>query len=431
MKQLSPLAILLAFTLSACQQDEQPLPEAPKQHSISILYGNNQQGFFNEWLPDSLVIQALDPEGMPAVGWKIQFDIIAGDGSVNNSDLGTDSSGIFYTYWVMGCTEEPQEVAAYLLNALGKPIDTAIFSASVSPPNGWGRACGMPCNYGDSDREFETFDGRVYLVNCKSIYTTDNYGANWEEIEGIPTLSPSSTIFDLQFNSQGRMYILTEKDGIFYSEDHKNWTAINGDLPGFLNPLAFLVEDSSMFVSFYGHGLFRSVDGGNSWQNIPVEGENNWRFEYIRRHPNGDLYLLDTWYTLRKSADNGDTWEEITLDNQLNRLREVEAFEIDDSGILYFGESRAQLSMFSTDTYQSEKQSFYEANHSSQYVSDIRFANGIVYFVIKGNPTPGIYSSENWERQDIGFKKSVYSHYLQSDGTFLINSQDGLYYFNQ
>lgn len=154
------------------------------------------------------------------------------------------------------------------------------------------------------------------------------------------------------------------------------------------------------------------------------------KYFHINRHPNGDLYLFDEWNNLWHSTNYGDNWNKINLDYKYRNYK-VEDFIIARDGTLYIGAGDATISILSSDTYTGTMHSFYKMNHSSQHVEDIQIINDFVYFTVNGNPTPGIYTSQNWERLDLGFEGQINNYYLKKDRTFMLLSRDGLYYYNK
>jgi len=221
----------------------------------------------------------------------------------------------------------------------------------------------------------------------------------------------------------------TKDDGIYYTEDYVTWNQINSGILDHRDPMTFFVEDTCLFISFYFDGLYRSTDNGLFWSKLLIDGKSDDRYVFINRHPNGDLYLFDKWDNFWHSTDNGDNWDRIPLDYKYTNY-EVEDFIIDKEGTLYIGAGDATISILSSETYQGTIYTYYEWNSSSQHVEDIKILDDIVYYTVNGNPEPGIYSSQNWHRLELGFDNQIYTYHLKTDGTFLIASYDGVYYYN-
>lgn len=397
--------------------------------SLEIVHGNQQTGVYNSLLQDSLVVKVTDKEGNPVSKAPVSFELKAGSGDISPDWILTDTLGLAYVYWTIGCHSDYNELTAYLNDSISNKIDSLTFSATASLPIGWGKSCGIEYT-GPFETVFREHNGTIYLVNYDMIYTTNDGGISWQEYENMPPLSMHSDIYDIQFNSKDWMYIATESDGIFYTEDYVTWKQINNGISDHRDPMTFLVEDTCLFISFYFGGLYRSTDNGQLWRKLLIDGGSSDRYVFINRHPNGSLYLFDKWDSFWHSNDNGDNWDRIDLDYEYTNY-EVEDFIIDKDGTLYIGAGDATISIVSSETYQGTMHSFYEMNHLSQHVEDIKIIDDIVYFTVNGSPEPGIYSSQNWNRLDLGFENRIYTYHLKSDGTFLIASSDGVYYYNE
>lgn len=424
MKRKLIFVLALLLSIISCEKGKtDPEPDNSKL-SLEIVHGNNQTGFYNLLLQDSLVVKATDNIGNPVSGAPINFEIRAGSSDISPDWVFTDSIGLATVKWTIGCNSDYNELEAYLNNSVSNKIDSVTFFAYASLPDGWGKSCGIEDGI-YRNPVFREHNGIIYIACDKMIYKTSDGGISWQEIDNMPVLSLASYIFDIQFNSKGWMYLATDMDGIFYTEDYATWDRI------LLNasPTTFLVEDTCIFASFNRSGLYRSSDNGQSWSHLLIDGKSDGNY-FINRHPNGDLYLLDNWPNLWHSTDNGDNWNLIPLEYKYTSFS-VKDFIIDEDGNLIIGAEDAKISILSSETYQGSILSFYERNLWVQYVDDIKIVDDIIYFTVNNNPEPGIYSSQNWDRLDLGFDKTIKNYHLKTDGSFLIASSDGVYYYNE
>jgi hypothetical protein len=142
------------------------------------------------------------------------------------------------------------------------------------------------------------------------------------------------------------------------------------------------------------------------------------------------LYLFDKWSVIWISKDYGKSWAQVQMEYKY-RYSPVYDLEIDKDGQIYIGANDATISKISPLTYTGETHRYYEMNHYSQNVEDIKIINNTAYFTVIGSPSPGVYSSQNWSRLNLNFNKRVNNYYLRPDGTFLLISDDGLYYYNE
>ncbi|MBU2555745.1 MAG: hypothetical protein KKF98_14925 [Bacteroidetes bacterium] len=438
-KLITTLFVLPFFFLLSCHKDEISPTQKAAFGKLEITHGDNQSGYFGEYLSDAIAIKASSNSVHRK--YLIKWEMIQGNGSIEQGhydygkDFFVDSTGILEIKWRLGCDNNIQKVKMILyvdsarneynyLNYYSKPSDSLIISANGTKPIGWARSCG--CDNLDSySSKIVSYDNNtLYLVN-QGLYSSKDDGLNWYEVEGVPELG---NVVDAEFNSLGWLYILTRDNGICYTKDFISWQFINNGILDYRNPTTFFVDDTTLFVSFYFDGPYKTSNNGEFWRKLLVDTHGD-RYYHINRHPNGDLYVFDKWDNFWHSTNNGENWVEIDLDYNFTNYK-VEDFIIGIDGTLYIGSGDATISIVSSDTYTGTTHSFYEMNNSSQHVEDIQIVNDIVYFTVNGNPTPGIYSSQNWQRLELGFEGGISNYYLKKDGAFLILSNDGWYYYN-
>ncbi len=433
------LFILFVF-LVACNKDESDSLNPPYSE-LHIQQGNNQSGFFGEFLANPIIIQASsDQEG---TRFMIKYQMLRGNGSIEkpagslwSDQIELEKNGKLEFKWSMGCDFPDQQIKLFLYTDsvslhngsrlyYSSPSSSIIINAEGETPIGWGKSCGY--EYIDPiESKIITHNGStLYLVNT-DLYSSEDNGINWALLENTPDWNK---IIDAQFNSQGWLYVLTYDKGVCYTKDLKNWEYINNGIIDHRYPYAFLVEDTTLFVSFHFDGLYRTRDNGNFWRKLLV-GDVGSELHNVNRHPNGDLYLFDKWGILWNSTNDGDSWTKLIVENQYIRSPLFD-LKIDNEGLIYIGASEARISVLSADTYTGEIHSFYEMNHSSQHVDDISFYENNVFFTVNGNPRPGIFSSQHWNRLNLNFEDDVSNYYIKKEGDFLIISSKGIYYYTE
>ncbi len=146
-------------------------------------------------------------------------------------------------------------------------------------------------------------EGRIWSVwsNWHDLPRMKMFNDNWPNALGMPALSTDG----------GRTWVA------------KNW-GIPGNAPQthiLIDPLS-PVDNRTLYVCAFGKGVYKSVDGGNRWEDASVGlGENRsaWR---ITRAPEGTLYLVVVRNgternvipgALYRSRDGAASWESLPL----------------------------------------------------------------------------------------------------------------------
>jgi len=433
-------ALLLTCTLLAgCKKtDNKPVSTAGPKAKLVLVHGDAQSGTYGQDLHDSLVVQIMPPVGKTAMQYAVTFNMLQGNGQVEGVQAGGSLSPQYGTNslvqikWRLGCNNPAQKLTIYLYaDSLinyggapkGPPDDSLVVSASGSKPNGWGRACG--CNTPSYMTKIATFDKKTFFMAAAGLFSSTDGGINWSKVNGVPYWS---TVQDVQFNSKGWMYILTANNGIYYTQDGQTWTAINNGILDMRTPTAFTVAGDWMFVSFYFDGPYFTNNNGAFWQKFLV-GYGSQRFYLFRRHPNGSIYMFNDWTNMLISTDTTKTWQIIPTNGaQVNYA--AYDMEIGPDGNVYVGSDWATIATFAPVTNQITYKSFYQWNASDQPCNNINFYNGDVYFLLNDNPQPGIYQMSTWSRLDLGFTGPISAYFIRPDGSFLLMTNDGLYYKN-
>ena len=138
------------------------------------------------------------------------------------------------------------------------------------------------------------------------VYRSTDNGLNWNSI------MPSGIIFAITIDSYDRIYVGGYGTGVFRSTDFGNtWNDVNNGLLNHdiksisLSPIGNLYVGTDYTSDT--QGLYLSTDGGNSWTktglSIPPSVQS------IVFNSDGHLFLIGPGDGLRRSTDNGISWE--------------------------------------------------------------------------------------------------------------------------
>ncbi len=182
----------------------------------------------------------------------------------------------------------------------------------------------------------------------KLLRSTDQ-GASWEDI--ISNMPANSTVYSLDILPNGDLIAGGANQVLRSSNNGDTWTFMSNipnPQPGYYITYAVQTNangDIFLFPStFTPEGIYRSTDGGNSWQEIANDISSQISTFYIEDDgtilagmsvygvPNNGPYLY-------KSTDNGDTWSASDTGIQLEDQAKVTAI-INVAGIYYVGTTK-------------------------------------------------------------------------------------------
>lgn len=178
------------------------------------------------------------------------------------------------------------------------------------------------------------------------VFRTTDGGTTWGSLQGVevPALS---FVFDVNGDT---LYVLASKKGIFRSRDNgATFEAIPGasknskdrdSITKTLPEVTSIATDPSRSGTLYAGtktGLFRSVDFGDTWSEVPViESSKKFPVRAIAINPaNSNEIIYSAALAVYKSIDGGLTWSVY----QMNADRAVGMIRYDtlDSSVIYLG----------------------------------------------------------------------------------------------
>jgi photosystem II stability/assembly factor-like uncharacterized protein len=120
--------------------------------------------------------------------------------------------------------------------------------------------------------------------------------------------------------SPSKMYaaawsVETQQSGdLFYSNDAgKTWETLPAMHNKSIRAMAISASDSNTLVAGAVDGVFRSTDGGKSWQKISSSNSDIHSIESIAVDPkNSDVIYAGTWHLAWKTTDGGANWHHIS-----------------------------------------------------------------------------------------------------------------------
>lgn len=195
--------------------------------------------------------------------------------------------------------------------------------------------------------------GRTWLNNSRSSgtpWTNTTYMLAFDPRQAGKTWAAMSNTHDIPHWT----YIhdrVKGQGGVCVSDDHgQTWKVSSQGLPE--SPCTSIALDPSspvdsrtLYVTMYGQGVYRSVDGGKTWakksSGLPAD---NGHVFLVKRHADGTLFACVTGLRqelkfpvlggLYRSRDGGESWESITLSQPLHWPVGFD-FDPKDSKVIY------------------------------------------------------------------------------------------------
>jgi len=163
---------------------------------------------------------------------------------------------------------------------------------------------------------------RIFLgTSTGELFLSSDSGQSWSRFAHLGTgddfvldhiiISPkdSNTIYVAAWSAQSQQVgeLFRSKDG------GKSWEALPGMHNKSIRALAMAASDSKVLVTGTLEGVFRSKDGGNNWERIsPANHAEIKNIESIAIDPKDpNVVYAGTWHLAWKTADGGANWQHI------------------------------------------------------------------------------------------------------------------------
>lgn len=209
-----------------------------------------------------------------------------------------------------------------------------------------------PLNIGGriTDIEISSEDANTYYVGAASggIFKTTNSGETWQPIFDDQAMLAIGDI-EISKNDNDLIYVGTgevnagggslayDGDGVYSSDDGGlTWESKGLEEVGSIGKVIIdPLDDETVFVGAMGplfrndtnRGVYRSLDGGDTWEQVLFIAENTGIVDMVIHPTNSDIIYAVAWQRERtvenrtyggensgiyKSIDGGDTWSELT-----------------------------------------------------------------------------------------------------------------------
>lgn len=304
MKNRIIIICCLIALISSCEKYPVPSYQNLKDYRFNKS-GSDQKAFASNYLNDSISVQIKNLiTNSYTKGLRVQFNVMAGGGSIDQSTIFTDDNGYAYTNWKLGDETSQQLVKANVFDYTGKILTEIDFRAFGFRYNTWDTVTIRPDRC-ISDMVADTINNLTFMTCGSTLYKQgDNY-FEWEEIYNI------DQIHTIEIDNEGTIYAGTWLGKLFKSTDQgETWLACTNPIPDYSGPFElFITSDNYIWITFWDYGIRGSKDGGLTWTKDSIGLDIQEQMNDVFRLSNGTLLSLSlNKLVILKSEDDGKTW---------------------------------------------------------------------------------------------------------------------------
>ncbi|MCK4345597.1 MAG: exo-alpha-sialidase [Bacteroidales bacterium] len=290
--------------ISSCEKNPDPSYQNLEDYRFNKS-GSDQKAFACNYLNDSISVQIENlVTNSCSKGLQVQFNVLTGGGSVDQSTVISDNNGFAYTDWKLGEGTCRQLVRANVLDYTGKLLSEIDFSAFGFRYNTWDTVTTRP-DIRISDMVADTINNFTLMTSSSTLYKQgDNY-FEWEEIYNI------DHIHTIEIDNEGTLYAGTWYGELFKSTDQgETWLTCTNPIPDYTGPFElFVTYDNYIWVTRWDHGIRGSGDGGLTWTKDTIGLDTQEQMNDVYRLSNGTLLSLSlNKLAILRSEDDGKTW---------------------------------------------------------------------------------------------------------------------------
>jgi photosystem II stability/assembly factor-like uncharacterized protein len=236
-----------------------------------------------------------------------------------------------------------------------------------------------------------------------------------------PTNGPyGGFVYALAINANGHLFAGTYEGGIFRSMDGgESWEHGDNGLKSKIISALAINANGHIFAGTELSGAFRSTDNGNSWQEINNGLASNF-IDVFAINQNGHIFAGNYLGEIYRSTNNGDTWTKL---NSGWTNTGISSIAINSNGHIFVATFHQGV-FRSTDNGNSWTQVYYDLfnptmNHlvinSQGFIFGATF-NGVLYSIDNGN---------TWTKLDNNFNKAVLSLVINTNGHIFAGTNRG------
>ncbi|GEM_PF-2664723 len=250
-----------------------------------------------------------------------------------------------------------------------------------------------------------------------AIYRSVDRGTTWSQL-----ITPEKRVYELSLCSSQKLYAGFHTQGVAVSSDNGDtWTRLPNGLPSDAWVGDILVFGDTLYANAYGDDLFRSYNGGATWEGLHTPTP---YISGVVKEKNGNLFVAAMGQGVLFSSDSGKTW--VYKNNGFPATRKVSEIVTFD-GTLYTGDDYAGTGIHRS-TNGGESWERVGERVLPRYVGDLTAnQDGNLY---AGFSPGGVYRSSDrgttWEYCGLS-NYSVWSIFVADSDEVYVGTSDGLW----
>lgn len=418
--RLLTLTVLFAACLG-CSEFPDPAV-IPLENLIFTNNGLDKKGYSGEYISDSILVNVREAYTSANLsGYRVEFAVIGGDGSVDNDEVITDMNGNAVTSWKLGSVVTQQSLEARIFNPSGKFLAAIPFTATGFLPGNWNATTAQP-DIAITDMASDTVNGVTMAISGNTLYRQGDLYFDWIRLMDINTYTDFRKIVidnNLNFyagNGYGQLYKSADH-GITWYECTKPWQ----DYSIYL--ILKITGDNFIWVSMPGRPLRCSRDGGLTWttENTGLQ-DNEWLGD-IYRLSDGTYFFLSQFGNLYQSTDGGHSWLPVITPQNTKKL-----FVTADDEIILFNEQGGISIHKSTDKGASFTKKFTAfTQFTTQMDHTVHKRGNNYYLLIPGYGILRTTDFETFEPHWVNY--DVSDMFMDDEGVFIAKLNGGRVYY--
>jgi len=168
----------------------------------------------------------------------------------------------------------------------------------------------------------------IYAAVLRSgIFRSTDNGKTWQPVNNHLS---NAYIKVLLINPRGTIFAISRDGDVYESHDRGEMWAKVGNVDGWVHS-GSMDKHGNIFLHS-DQGIFKSCDGGRTWEKLATELR-GYQIDALDVNEEGEIFIGGEWGKVYRSSDGGDSWEDCSIGGE--GLSNVTDFAFGGHGIVY------------------------------------------------------------------------------------------------